>query len=345
MKLRNLVVGLIAISLVAGLASCGPDYSALDKKVEDIAKTIDTKFVETKDAVTKVGDFVQNLFDNMDQYDLSTEGMDVEDGGIYKSLDGIQYYDTDESKGTTFWASGMEPVEEWSKQRAKLYEQAEKIMTETQGGSDVMLALWWISWDCVVKLAPRWDLISTLPAKLDVRKNEWFYMGAPENNPEGVTKWTSEPFAHMVGFGWILTCAHPIMYTGPNAAANGHEAGVSADILINNIVKMFLKEEAENLLLISDDALLIGASDAAKEALEVTILEDVDYIAQFQENPLAAEEYKLTHASQGEGMNKIAAEVLAGKSGFEVTIDGKAYHVVAKELPDPAFYLIGLQAK
>jgi len=341
------------------------------QEVMRLAKKIDQAFVTArKNTVIRKG-IVERAYENMDKYDLSIEGMDVSEGGIYKWFEDYLYYPTKDKfdgKGMICYLNSetglyLDPEFEYRPENAH---KARKIAKDGPEIVEIkkLIRLWEYFLVEVVEAgedtgytefvycaAPRlylhlFSMYFDIPSAANPRftqeiimNTEWMINGTQYGNPEGVPKWTKDAFSGMNGEGWIENVSVP-------AYAHGKYIGlINNNIYPIEISKKDFKTHDQRLIFLGSSTSLLGTSESAKKLLGVKELHDFDYVEQMKINALVQDEFKLTHEKQQPYTREIGKNIMAGKKEFDVKIKGKSYTVLVADIPEVHFFVAGLVEK
>jgi len=356
------------------LSACGGHNKSTKETRQEVmrlAKKIDLAFVTTRKNTMIRKSIIERAYENMDKYDLSTEGMDVSEGGTYKWFEDYLYYSTKDmfnGKGMINLLSSeaglyIDPELEYKPENAS---KARKIAKDGSELSEIKkeIRLWEHIivkvmnagkdpgysefvffanprlWLCIFSMY--YDYASTINPRLTqemLMGMEWLVNGAPFGNPEGVPKWTKDVFASLTGEGWVINISVP-MY------AHGRYTGlVNSNLYPMEIAKKEFRNHSEQLIFMSPSASLLGISKSAKKVLDVKELHDFDYVEQMKKNVFVQDEFKLTHESQKPYTQEIGRKTLAGKKEFDVKIKEKSYTVIVSDIPEVHFFVVGLVEK
>ncbi len=180
-------------------------------------------------------------------------------------------------------------------------------------------------------LYPWIDVISFLPPKLDLARQEWFYRGLASS---GGGVWSKGPFVSLFG-GWVEDVAAPVKF-GPTS-----RGVVVMTVVLEKINQKYFAEQPENLFMVGPDLTLVMANKAARHALDLKVIEDVDYIKQMRENAFAGDVYKLSDKGQPPEIQQLAADIAAGKKAFTLSAKGRTWNVFVAKVPETGFFVVG----
>jgi hypothetical protein len=356
------------------LSACGRHTKKVEElKIETdrLAGEINQIFVTARENLVLRARMVQDAYEHKDRYDLSTEGMDVSEGGVYDWFEDWFYVPTEDKfngRGMINLYNGnngmyLDPDVEYMPEN---FAKARKIATDgpelelikremrlweyiigdvMEAGKDLGYAEYTYfanprGWLNVTSMYFEYTSAASPDLTQEIMGNlEWVKNGTPFGNPERTPKWTKGAAAAIGGEGWVALISMPVY-------ANGQYI-----LLENNNVypleistKLFNTHE-QKLLFLDLHTSLLGISPPAKEALGLNELTDFDYIRQMQENAFVQDELKLIHDTQKPGIQELGNKVLAGEKQFEVTIDAQTYTVVVDDIPEVRFYVVGLVKK
>ncbi len=368
------ILSITILAVILLLGGCGDDKQRLQdarQEVERLAAKINDAFVTARDNTLLRKAIVEQAYENKDQYDLSIEGMDVSEGGVYKWFEEYVYYpveDKFDGKGMITFISSesglyIDPQLEYRPENFSKARQIEKdgpemaavkqdirlweyILTDvTEAGDDIGYT------EYVYFANPRqwlqihnfyFDYVSAYSPKViqEILGNlEWLVNGTPYGNPEGIPLWTQDAFVAMVGEGWLETLSLPLY------AHDRYIGFLNANLYPVEIAEQDFKNNNHTVLFLGSSTSLLGVSKSAKALLEVKELHDFDYLEQMKENAFVQDEFKLTHESQKPSTQEIGKKILAGEKEFEVDIKGTTYTVIVGDIPEVNFYVVGLVEK
>jgi len=189
-----------------------------------------------------------------------------------------------------------------------------------------------------VAVAYPWsDVVSSIPPDFQYHKIFWYYLGDKKHNPEKKLVSTGEPFAEILGNGFIKVYIAPIY-------DNEQFKGVcNSDVYVTPLARETLRKYKTPLLFVSAETTVLGANEKAIGILGVKMLREFEYVKQLQKNEFASDEYKLNYDSNAPWLKSIGAGIKSGNTKFEIKVKGTAYHVTVKALPhQDDLYVIAL---
>ncbi len=368
----TLLITVITLSLLLG--GCGDYKQRLQdarQEVDRLAKKINKTFVTVRNNTVLRKEIIENAYENMDQYDLSIEGMDVSEGGFYTWFEDYVYYpveDKFDGKGMLTWVGSetglyIDPEIEYKPEN---FDKARRIAIDGPEMVEIKqeIRLWEHILLEVVEAGekpefpevpyfanPRlwlnmfgeyFDYVSTINPKLTqeiLGHLEWTSNGAPYGNPDGIPKWTIEPYVHLLLGGWIESVSVPVYCRGK------YKGLMNSYVVVKIIIESLIQPQQSQVLLIGTRTSLLGISASAKNLLDAKEVTDYDYLEQLAKYVMVEDEFKLTHDSQQPYTQEIGRKILAGEKEFEVEIKGKTYTVLVGDIPEVNFYVVGLVEK
>lgn len=321
--------GLLA---VLTLASC--QGSDLQNKVTDVASKLSANFSSVGKSAEKFAKAAEQVYSNLDKYDLSTKGLDVKEGGIFATFQNNTYYYKTVPQGASYYASPLKPVDDKLRREIRILQQIEVPLEAayTEDSDTLAIAFYGVHQPTSIAMLVPWaDVISFFPPGIDLTKTEWYDRGLTS---KGETKWSKKPFVSFYR-GWVEDVAVPIFDKG---SVRG--VAVLATSLEKIGAKYFADKDAA-LVLLGPDLTPFAATPTARTELPLQVMQDFDYTKQLKSNPLADEEYRLSAPKQPLGLQRVAAQIEAGKTSFDQEINGGLYRVYVTEIKEPHFYLAG----
>lgn len=278
------------------------------------------------------------LYSHLDQYDLSTQGMDVKEGGVFDTFAGNKFYYKTVEAGASVYASPLKPVDDRLKKAIKTILHLEgPLKASYEAHQDLLNASFFGVHEpsSIAILYPFQDVVSHLPPGLDLHVLEWYTRGL---NSSGQSLWSKGPFVSLYG-GWVEDLAAPVV-------VEGRTVGVQVMIVGMEMVKAkYITKEAEQVFLLGPDLTLVAANASAQKALGLRVLEDIDYVKQMKENSFAPAVYQLSDPGQTEGLRSVASKIHAGEASFEASVAGTDWRFFVGSVKETGFYVVGFLQK
>lgn len=333
---RVLFAGLILFSFV--LTGCGLRFQATQKAVEKTASAINTDFENIRKAEETMVKQIEDVYANTNKLDLSINHMDVKDGGVFATFDKNLYYYNTNKGGVSYYCSPGKPVDNTIRREIRMMQYMEPYLEQAQKTDPDIISLAFYAIHkptSIGMLYPWFDVVSIFPPGLQFTMFDWYNRGFQSS---GAALWSKLPFVSLAA-GWIIDVAAPVKMNGITKGATV----LSIDLAKVNT--KFIKKQKNNLMLLGPDLTLVAANNSAKNSLNLKIIEDIDYVQQMKENKFAADQYKLSDASQSPEMQAVASKILSGSKKFEQTINGKTYQFTVSDIKEVGFYLVGFTLK
>lgn len=338
MKKKLLLLLLFALFLSA----CGKKakIESLKKETKELSDKIDSIFVNIIRENDRLANFLVNLLDNKEKYDLSTENMMVKDGGKYDYFNNKFIYKPEDDGGPMVYYSSINRITEKGKKVILLTEKADSLLKKIVKDNPFITSSWIFHKFTIARGYPFFDVPSTFPPDLNFLETPFWVRCTYKNNPEKKSVWSpvDEPYVGMSGEGWMMSRETPIYEDDDNRMDYLSSVDIRFSVLNNKL----LSYREKMVLLVSESLALIGTSDIAKETLNLKILEDYDYLQQMQTHDFIQESFHLTHESQSEDIQALG-EKIPYEREFELNIDNVKYYVSVEKTTDPLFYIVGVQ--
>ncbi len=338
-KKRIFIIFFILISLSY---TCSTKKDSLILDSNKIAQDINNTFIQMKIECKKIADRVNIIFSNPDNYDTSTEKMDVNNNGKYKTFEDLVYYYYPENENECEIAAGFgKPINTELKKKIRLTENIGPDL-RTSINSNFISRNWLVLYnDSIVLVYPQLNMVSMLPAKLNFYKFSNYKLSNEKNNPEKKVLWISnnepgEPIISYVGDGWVMGISAPVYL----ADSKKIFAAVISVLKMSDLNKRFIESSKHMIMLLSSQSYLIGASKVCRESIELKLLH-YDHLKQLKDLPDVNQEFKLSHKNQLKDL-QILAERYKKESKFYINIQGNQYFVNVVKIPEVNFYIIGL---
>lgn len=329
---------LLVFCLVTAV-SCDNRAQKTKVAVDAVAQGLSLGFASIRQTADAYIHQAGEVYANLDRYDLATDKMDTSAGGIFESFSGNKYYYKTVKEGAAFYSSPMKAVGDQIRREIRIMQQLEgSLEASFKKHTDlVALAFFGIHEPTSIAMLYPWvDVVSFLPPGLDFRVLEWYTRGLEAS---GRALWSKEPFISLYG-GWVFDLSAPL-------AVDGKTKGVMVmTVHMKNVEEKFFKPETENLFLLGKELTLVVANEPARKALNLKVIEDVDYVKQMKENAFAPASYKLSDPSQSEGLRMVGTLIAEGKTVFDQTIEGVMWSFVVGEVADETgFRVVGFYQK
>ncbi len=350
--MKQLIRISLMLMLVVCLFACGhhkKQVEEMKQETDRLAAEMNALFVEMKAVAVQNAEMIAAAFEQTDLDTLSSDGMDVEQGGIYTWMDGVYYYPEKErlsGNGMVVFYNVRKRLSPDSKafqaiqRKMALLDSLRQTFRRTSFVERYQGAGWFFS-DEIVSLSttiheyPSIDF-ETFPGMMVF---EWWQQATPDKNPQKTPFWTRDVFVSLTGDGWIETVSVPVY-------ANGAFQGVvTQDISISDLRQTLIHEHPAMLLLLGPTASVAGMSQSAKTSLNVEELAAFDYLEQYQANPGIPEQHNLTFESHPADIRRLGQQVLSGQTQFELALSGKTCTVVVSKIPEVNFSIVGIVEK
>jgi len=329
---------LILLAAVGALAlvSCQRGLEETRNAVATTAAAVDAEFTAVRVAEEHLVTALSTLYETKATLDLSTQGMDVAEGGLYQSFPGDKYYYKSQVRPTALYVSTGRPATAEVKAQVKFFEFLEPSLVAATHASDLLtVSFYGVQRPTTVALMAPWaDVVSTLPPGIDVTMFEWYTRGL---HSAGRPVWSSAPFTDLTT-GWVMDVSAPVK-------ASGEDEGVAVlSVNLEKLSRKYLAAQTLPLLLAGHDGTVVGITPSAQALLGIQALEAVDYLRQKRENTFAPGKYKWGDPSQTAEVQALGRLVAEGRPEFELNLGGKAYTVVQKAVPETQMVVVGFAA-
>lgn len=322
--------GLLAV-LVTLTACQGND---LPTQVADVASKLSTNFSSVGQASKAFAQSAEQVYANLDKYNLSPRGLDVKEGGVFNTFQNNTYYYKTVAQGASYYASPMKPVDDKLRREIRILQQIEKPLEDAyvEDSDTLAIAFYGVHQPTSIAMLIPWaDVISFFPPNIDLRNLEWYQRGLKS---KGEVRWAEKPFVSFYR-GWVEDVAVPIF-------DKGEVRGVAVlAISLEKINTKYFARVPEALMLLGPDMTPFAASPAARAQLPLQVMQDFDYTKQLKTNPKADNEYQLSATQQPVGLQRVAAKIQAGQSTFEEDVEGHLYRFSVSQIKEPHFYVVG----
>ncbi len=333
--MRFQVSGACALVLFA-LSGC--QNNGVKTAAADVAAGVSNSLISVRESAQKFAVAAEHVYSHLDQYDLSTKGMDVKDGGIFDTFQNNTYYYKTKHEGASYYVSPMKPVNDVVRRAVKTMQYLEgDIQSSYEKNGDIMaLAFFGVHQPQSVGILYPWvDVVSFLPPQLEIKAMEWYTRGLASN---GEAKWSNGPFVSFYA-GWIEDVAVPVRVDG---AVTGV---IVLAISLEKLKAKYFANRTENLLLLGPDLTVFVATPSARKALPIQVVEAFDYTKQLKMNTSPSEGYRLSDNTQPAGMADVARAIAAGQTTVEKRLGGKDWTFYSEEVKETHFYVVGFSPR
>ncbi len=338
-KKRIFIIFFILLSLTY---TCSKKNDSLIIDSNKIAQDINNTFLQMKIECKKIADRVEMVFSNPDNYDTTTEKMDVYNNGKYKTFEDLIYYYYPENENECEIAAGFgKPINNELKKKIRLTENLDQDLRRSIN-SNFISRNWLVLYnDSIVLVYPQINMVSMLPAKLNFYNFSHYKLSNEKNNPEKKVLWISnnepgEPIISYVGDGWVMGISAPVYL----ADSKKIFAAAITVLRISDLNKRFIESSKNMIMLLSSQSYLIGASKICRESIELKLLY-YDHLKQLKDLPDVNQEFKLSHKNQDKDLQNLA-DRYKKESKFNIKIQDNNYFVNVVKIPKVNFYIIGL---
>ncbi len=321
--------------LVLALSSCGTAVRESRDEVKAVAERMQSGFSAVRAAEDAMAAAIEAVYARGASLDLSVDGMDAKDGGIFATFEGGKYYYKTIKSGCSYYCSPMGKVTDEIRREIRTMGYFEGALQAAWDALPPYLSIVFYGVHeptSIGVMAPWMDVVSLFPPALPFTVFEWYRRGLASPGP-GL--WAALPFADL-GNGWVIDLAKPIK-------AAGKTKGVAViSVFMMKASDYYLGKAKTPLLLLASDSTLMGASPSARTAFALAPLEDTALLKQLSANSFAPASQRLSDPSRAPEIRALATRVLAGDSGFEATIGLSRWTVESARVPEIGFYLVGL---
>ncbi len=326
------------ILLSSILLSCSYQERQLSNETQKIAREMHQEFVAARLNIEDLVDNLQNIYNHLDQYDLSITNLDVKEGGLFTTYRNNDFYYKVTNIGAAFYLSPQKPITEDMKKEVKKATYTEKYMMDAYENHKDIIYMVFLGFDKPYNLAllyPWYDMISVFPPGVQLTQFEWYTRGLKSS---GKAMWSEYPFTDLYN-GWVIDISMPIKTSQGNIGVAVINMG------IRKIVTKYLGNSQNNVLLIGPGMSLLGISSGVKDILDLKVIEDIDYTSQMKGNTFIQDEYKLSHQTQPEILQDLAKSILKGDAVFEGTYNGQQLYFTISKVPETGFFIVGVLRK
>ncbi len=281
---------------------------------------------------------VNQVYRNLDNYDLSIDKLDVSQGGVFTTFQDNKFYYKVTNTGAAYYLCPGGPVTPDMKleiKKAGYTEQA--MMTAFENNKDLLNSVFvgFASPYNLGLLYPWYDVISIFPPNMQIKDFQWY-----KNGLSALTKpaWISAPFTDLFN-GWVMDIGMAISVAGKPIGVT--EISMSLKKLVNK----HLTGSSYALMMLGQDLSLLGITAKVKEILPVKVLEDIDYTRQMKDNTFIKDEFKLDHPDQSSLLRDLAQAIKKGLKVYQVKQGNKNYYFAISRVEETGFYVVGVMVK
>ena len=297
----KLFLGLSSLIILAILSGCTDKRKELESATQESASVINQEFVNIRIAVNDFKTSIEGVVNNLGSLDLSTDKLDVSQGGLFKMFPENKYYYKTLAEGSCFYLSPGKPLEEGMKKELRIQQYLEPFAQKASATSkNIGMVFYGVHDPWTIAIMDPWiDVVSIFPPGVDLRYFEWYNRGLKS---PGEALWSEKPFTDLAT-GWVMDVSVPIK------TPDGIRGVSVISLNMSKLQRNFFQPRKDNLILLGSDLTIVGSTLGAKELLGIKLLEDFDFVKQMKENTFAPDEFKLASETQPPLVQEIAKKI------------------------------------
>jgi hypothetical protein len=178
------------------------------------------------------------------------------------------------------------------------------------------------------RIYPWFDTIAQYPPRMNIPEFNFYYLADTEHNPQRKGVWVAEPYVDPAGRGWMVSTIAPVYIDGVMEGAPG------LDVTISTIVDRYFKGHDHPVAVISQEGVLVAATEAAIQVLEMPPLKDHKYLETVKLDLFKPDEYNIRKSTLRPVRAISAALLDEGRTELDLPLLRKHYTVRAARVTE-----------
>lgn len=322
-------------------------FSCGNKKVDELKTAVDEttkKMAKSFSQLAKINEKnankLQDILENPENYDLSTNKLDIENGGNFAWFGDWMYW----SKKDLFDNSNVIYIDcekphddnEAIKRMIKMFVIARSSMQDIEYPFGITTNLFMDTkiGDFLTN-QPKYDCESALPnLPPGLSQFPWYSNVNEENNPNKKSIW-GDIAINMVNGKWSIPVSFPVYN-------KDKFSGVALTSV--NLIEMsdaYFEEVKQNLFFVGSKLSVLDITESVKDEININYATDFYMIDQLKDNPQLTEQLKLTDKSQPAGIQALGKKINNGETEFSNVIGENSYFFYINKIEGPGIYVVG----
>jgi len=229
------------------------------------------------------------------------------------SAEGV-YHTAEDNGGGAVYYSGIVPVGAAQRNKAHRLVQIDPLMRAVKRSNDMIVQVYFNTFDSLNRIYPYFDVVSQYPAKMDIPSYNFYYEADLAHNPQRKPVWT-EAYLDPAGQGWIVSSIAPV-YRGDFL-----EGVVGIDVSIATIVDRILALKTAwggYAMLVSANGTAIALPSAAEADWGLRELTGHDYQTAILRDTLKPEDFNLYKAPRMQALGRLVAGSASGVGAVRI---------------------------
>jgi hypothetical protein len=305
------------------LSGCGrspqPDDSVHPAR---LAAQLDADFRKIRTEVESFAVYMTGLYERRDTI---LPGIDVSkytfapNGAFYKPVD---------DGGAALWISAVVPITPAMQAVAYFTEPADGELKRICAQFPEVSQAYYNDRHSLNRIYPWFDTIAQYPPRMNIPEFNFYYLADAVHNPARKGVWVAEPYVDPAGRGWMVSTIAPVYVNGVMEGAPG------LDVTISTIVDRYFKGHEHPVAVISREGVLVAATEAAIQVLEMPPLKDHKYLETVKLDVFKPDEYNIRKSTL-RPVRAIAAPLLdEGLTTLDLPLFKKRYTVRAARVTE-----------
>lgn len=265
------------------LAGCGRSPQRDDDKDHParLAAQLDRDFHKIR---TEVESFAAYMTDLYARRDAILPGINV---SKYTFAPNGAFYKPDDDGGAALWISAVVPITPEMQAVAYFTEPADAELKRICEKFPEVSQAYYNDRHSLNRIYPWFDTIAQYPPRMNIPEFNFYYLADAEHNPQRKGVWVAEPYVDPAGRGWMVSTIAPVYVNGVLEGVPG------LDVTISTIVDRYFKNHDHPVAVISKEGVLVAATEAAIQVLEMPPLKDHKYLETVKLDIFKPDEYNI----------------------------------------------------
>jgi len=310
-----------ALGLLAGCERARrPDIDA--EHPARLAAQLDADFRKIRTEVESLAIFITDLY--MRQSEI-LPGTDRTNYAF--SPNGAFYKPTDDG-GAALWISAVVPITPEMQAVAYFTELADPELKRICAQFPEVSQAYYNDRHSLNRIYPWFDTIAQYPPRINLTEYNFYFLADAQHNPERRGVWVAEPYVDPAGRGWMVSATAPVYVNDVLEGVPG------LDVTIATIVERYFKAHDRPLAIISQEGVLVAATESAIQVLAMPPLKGHEYLETVKLDLFKPDEYNIRKSTL-RPVRAIASALLdEGRTELELLLLKKNYPIRAARVPE-----------
>lgn len=268
-------------------------------------------------------------------FEIQDEILPKVDRSKYKFASNGVFMKPVDDGGSAIFVTGYYPITEDVKKVVYFTEPIDSSFIELVKKYPEIVQLYFNDKSAVNRIYPYFDVLSQYEPKMDIPGYNFYYLADLKHNPEKKSLWVNEPYVDPAGRGWMVSAIAPVYYKNELVGVPG------IDVTINRIMKRYITDDPESMIMIIDNTgAIVAAQESIINLLSFPPLFEHKYVETIKQDTYRKETYNLSLSKEAR-VRELADDILKKKSELaKIEMNGEELTVISAFIPELSWYLI-----